>query len=218
MTNLLTAPSARTTVKRIPDRARYDRDAVASILDAAPICHLGFVVDGHPFVVPTIAARVDDTVFVHGSPASRVLRAGVRGIDVCLTVSVIDALVVARSAFHHSMNYRSVMVLGTAEVVTSIDEKRRALQAITNHVVPGRWEETRQPTEKELRGTSVLALSLDEASAKIRTGQPIDDPEDYALPVWAGIVPLATVAGTPIPDPQLAPGIEMPPSVTALLR
>jgi nitroimidazol reductase NimA-like FMN-containing flavoprotein (pyridoxamine 5'-phosphate oxidase superfamily) len=176
------------------------------------------VVDGHPFVVPTIAARVDDTVFVHGSPASRVLRGGVRGIDVCLTVSVIDALVVARSAFHHSMNYRSAMVLGTAQVVTGIDEKRRALQAITNHVVPGRWEETRQPTEKELRGTSVLALSLDEASAKIRTGQPIDDPEDYALPVWAGIVPLAIVAGTPIPDPQLPPGIEVPPSVSALLR
>jgi nitroimidazol reductase NimA-like FMN-containing flavoprotein (pyridoxamine 5'-phosphate oxidase superfamily) len=216
-TPTVTPPSERTTVKRLPDRGRYDHDTVASILDASLVCHLGFVVDGQPFVVPTIAARVEQTVYVHGSPASRVLRGGRAGIDVCLTVSLIDGLVVARSAFHHSLNYRSVMVVGTARVVVDADEKRRAVEAITNHVVPGRWSEARQPTDKELKATSVLALSLAEASAKMRTGQAVDEPDDLDLAIWAGVVPLETTTARPVADPALRSGIPVPPSVEALV-
>jgi nitroimidazol reductase NimA-like FMN-containing flavoprotein (pyridoxamine 5'-phosphate oxidase superfamily) len=207
------APTTRTTVKRLPDRGRYDRETVAAILDSSLICHLGFVADGQPVVIPTIQARRGDTVYVHGSPASRMLRTMKQGLDVCLTVTLVDGLVVGRSAFHHSLNYRSVVVFGRARLVDDVDEKLAALAAITEHVLPGRWDEARRPNDKELRATHVLALSIAEASAKVRTGPPLDEPEDYELPIWAGVVPLATVAGAPIADPQLSAGIPVPPSV-----
>lgn len=214
--NTTAPPSPRTTVKRLPERGHYDGDTLAAIIDASLICHLGFVIDEQPFVVPTICARIDEAVYVHGSPASRALRQGAKGLDVCLTVSLIDGLVIARSAFHHSMNYRSAMVIGHARRVDDVDEKRKALEAITNHIVPGRWEEARQPSDKELRGTSVLRLSLSEASAKVRTGGPVDDDEDMDLPIWAGVVPLTSTFGAPIPDAVLATGIPVPASVAAL--
>jgi nitroimidazol reductase NimA-like FMN-containing flavoprotein (pyridoxamine 5'-phosphate oxidase superfamily) len=210
------APTERTTLKRLPDRGRHDLDTIGEILDHALICHLGFVVDGQPFVIPTICARLGDTVYVHGSPASRMLRTLKQGVDVCLTVSVIDGLVVARSSFHHSLNYRSVVVLGRARPVEDPAEKRRAVEAITNHVLPGRYAEAREPNDKELRGTSVLALPLDEASAKVRTGPPGDEPDDYALPIWAGLVPITTTYGAPVADPPLPDGIEVPASVARL--
>ena len=212
-----TAPSARTTVKRLPARGRYERDEVAAILDASLVCHLGFVAEGHPVVIPTIQGRIDDTAYVHGSPASRMLRTLRSGIDVCLTVTLVDGIVVGRSAFHHSLNYRSAVVFGTARLVEEADEKLAALEAITNHALPGRWEEARRPNDKELRKTHVLALPIDEASAKVRTGPPVDEPEDYALPIWAGEVPLHTATALPVADPELGTGIPVPPSVLRLL-
>jgi nitroimidazol reductase NimA-like FMN-containing flavoprotein (pyridoxamine 5'-phosphate oxidase superfamily) len=165
------------------------------------VCHVGFVLDGQPYVIPTGYVRVEDRLYIHGSAASRMLRSLADGIDVCVTVTLLDGFVLARSAFHHSMNYRSVVVLGRARPVTEAEEKVGALRAFTNHVVPGRWEEVRQPTEQELKATSVLALPLAEVSAKVRSGGPIDDEADYALPVWAGVVPVSTQRGTPVPDP-----------------
>ncbi|MGH9246652.1 MAG: pyridoxamine 5'-phosphate oxidase family protein [Acidimicrobiales bacterium] len=212
----MTRPSSRTTVRRLPERAEYDRHAIGAILDAALVCHLGFVSDGQPFVIPTIHGRAGDTLYVHGSPASRMLRTMKSGIDVCLTATVVDGLVLARSAFHHSMNYRSVVVLGRATEVRELEAKRRALRVVVEHVVPGRWDEVRQPSDKDLRATTVLALPIEEASAKIRTGPPGDEEEDYALPVWAGVVPLRTVHRPPIADPRLAPGVPIPASVHAL--
>ncbi|MBV9267141.1 MAG: pyridoxamine 5'-phosphate oxidase family protein [Acidobacteriaceae bacterium] len=197
----------RTQVKRLPKRAVYDREQINRILDQGVVCHVAFVVDGQPFAIPTGYARGEDTLYIHGSAASRVMRLGSDGIDVCVTVTLIDGFVLARSAFHHSMNYRSVMVLGKARLVTDTDEKRHALHLFTNHIVPGRWEETRQPTEQELKATSVLALAIEEASAKVRTGGPIDDEEDYALPVWAGVVPLKAVYGNPVDDGRVLDGV-----------
>lgn len=203
-------------MQRLPERGHYDRATIAAILDAAPICHLGFTVDDQPWVIPTICARVDDVVYVHGSPASRMLRTLKRGVNVCLTASVIDGLVIARSAFHHSLNYRSVVVVGQAQLVGDLATKRLAAEAITNHIVPGRYDEARPPTDKELRATSILALGLDEASAKIRNGPPADDDDDYDLPIWAGVLPVRTTYGEPVPDARLTPGIEPPPSLTRL--
>src|SRR5882724_1627732 len=188
-------PTARTQVRRIPNRGAYDRAQVWSILDEGRVCHVGFAVDGQPYVIPTGYARLAYEIFIHGSAASRMLRELGEGIEVCVTVTLIDGLVLARSAFHHSMNYRSVVILGHARVVSDPVEKMMALCCFTNHVVPGRWEKVRPPTDQELKGTSVLALKLDEVSAKIRTGGPVDDPEDRDLPVWAGVLPLVTHFG-----------------------
>jgi uncharacterized protein len=201
------APTARTQVKRLPKRAAYDKAQVYSILDEGRVCHVGFVVEGQPYVIPTGYARVDDRLYFHGSAASRMLRCLDEGVLVCVTVTLVDGLVLARSAFHHSVNYRSVMVLGQARLVTDPADKLRALRSFTNHLVPGRWEEVRPPNEQELKATSVLALPLAEVSAKIRTGPPIDDEEDYALPVWAGVVPLCAEWGEPQPDARLIPGV-----------
>jgi nitroimidazol reductase NimA-like FMN-containing flavoprotein (pyridoxamine 5'-phosphate oxidase superfamily) len=209
------APTARTRVRRAPKRAVYDRAAIEAILDEALYCHLGFVHDEQPYVIPTLHARVDDVVYVHGSAASRAVRALGRGIPACLTVTLADGVVLARSAFHHSLNYRSAVVLGTMETVTGHEERLRALEAFTEQLVPGRWAEVREPSAQELKGTSVLRMALDEASAKVRTGPPVDDDEDLALAVWAGVVPLRTVAGEPEPDPQLRPDAEPPEHVAA---
>jgi uncharacterized protein len=203
-------PSPRVRVRRLPKRAAYDRATIDPILDEALVCHLGFVVNGQPFVIPTLHARVGDRLYVHGSSASRMLGTLARGAPACVTVTLIDGLVLARSAFHHSINYRSVVLLGTATPVVDPDEKIEALQAVTNHIVPGRWDDVRPPTAQELKATSVLCLPLDEVSAKVRTGPPVDDDEDYALDVWAGVVPLALKAGAPVTDPLLKDGIRVP--------
>ncbi|HEX6739974.1 MAG TPA: pyridoxamine 5'-phosphate oxidase family protein [Vicinamibacteria bacterium] len=211
-------PTPRTTLKRLPDRGSFDRGVIEGILDEALICHLGFVAEGQPYVIPTIHARVGEQVYVHGSAASRMLRSLSQGLPACLTVTLLDGLVLARSAFHHSMNYRSVVVLGTAQAVTEPDEKRAALDAIVEHVAPGRLAEVRPPNENELRATLVLRLPVSEASAKIRSGPPKDDEEDYALDCWAGVLPLRLVPGEPVADPLLPSGIGLPPSVVSYAR
>lgn len=205
-----TAPTARTKVRRSPQRGQYDHATIYSILDEGLVCQVAFVVEGKPVVIPTAYGRVDDQLYIHGSPASRMLKSLQRGIDVCVTVTLLDGLVLARSAFHHSMNYRSVVVFGEAELVSDPVDKAAALKAFTEHVVPGRWEALRPMTETEVRGTTVLALPLAEASAKIRTGPPIDDEADYDLPIWAGVLPLGVQAGAAIADPKLGDGIEQP--------
>lgn len=201
----------RTTLKRLPKRGVYDRDIVYGILDEGFICHVGFAVDGRPFVIPTGYARVDDQLYIHGSQVSRMLRTLSEGVAVCVTVTLVDGLVLARSAFHHSMNYRSVVIFGRAAVVEQREAKLAALLAFSEHVIPGRWDEVRVPYEQELKATTVLSVSLIEASAKVRSGPPLDDEEDYALNVWAGVIPLKVVAGEPISDPRLPEGIEPPP-------
>jgi nitroimidazol reductase NimA-like FMN-containing flavoprotein (pyridoxamine 5'-phosphate oxidase superfamily) len=192
----------RTTLKRLPQRGSYDREVIDQILDEGFICHVGFAMEGRPFVIPTGYARVGDRLIIHGSQASRMLRTLGQGIDVCVTVTLLDGLVLARSAFNHSMNYRSVVVFGNARVVDDPEAKLEALRALSEHMVPGRWDDVREPSERELQLTTVLAVPLTEASAKVRTGPPLDEEEDYELPVWAGVVPLRLVAGTPINDPR----------------
>jgi nitroimidazol reductase NimA-like FMN-containing flavoprotein (pyridoxamine 5'-phosphate oxidase superfamily) len=201
----------RTTLKRLPKRGVYDRELVYAILDEGFICHVGFVVDAKPVVIPTGYARVDDQLYIHGSQASRMLRTLKTGIDVCVTVTLIDGLVLARSAFHHSMNYRSVVVFGNATAIDEADAKLAALRALSEHMIPGRWGEVREPNEQELKATTVLALPLEEVSAKVRTGPPLDDEEDYALKVWAGVLPLKLAAEEPVKDPALPTGIEPAP-------
>jgi len=202
--------TSRTNLKRLPKRGHFDRDTVYAILDEGFICHIGFVVDGQPFVIPTGYARVDDNLFVHGSQASRMLRTLANGIDACVTVTLVDGLVLARSAFHHSINYRSVVVFGRATLVEDRKEKDSALFAFSEQVIRGRWNDVREPTESELKQTTVLRLPLTEASAKVRTGPPIDDEEDYSMSTWAGVIPLRLVAGEPIADPRLPPGTDVP--------
>ena len=214
----MTTQTKRTTVKRLPKRGHYDRETINAILDEGFICHVGFVVDGQPYVIPTGYARVGDDLYIHGSSASRMLRNLSQGVRVCVTVTLIDGLVLARSAFHHSINYRSVVVLGTAELVTEDDEKNKAVEAITEHIVPGRWAEVRWPTELELKATSVLKLAIDEASAKIRTGDPVDDEEDYAMNVRAGVLPLSLATGAPVADSRLDPSIQAPAHITDYKR
>lgn len=203
-------PTARTRVVREPHRAVYDRAAAYKILDEGFICHVGFVVDGQPFVIPTGYGRAGDNLYLHGSVASRMLRALDQGVAVCVTVTLLDGLVLARSIFNQSMNYRSVVVLGTAFAVREPQEKLEALRRLSEHILPGRWAEVRQPSEKELKATLVMRLPLTEFSAKVREGPPIDDEEDYAFPTWAGVIPLSLVAGEPIPDPKLEPSREGP--------
>lgn len=213
------SPSPRTRVRRHPERGLYDRDTIDAVLDAALVAHLGFVSDGQPFVIPTLHARVGNRVYVHGSAASRTLRALAGGIPACLTVTLLDGIVLARSVFEHSMNYRSVVVVGTATPVDDEADKLRALEAFTEKLLPGRWAEARTPTRKELKATSVLRLPLDEASAKIRDGGPSDgDSPDAALDVWAGHLPLVTRALAPVPDPALRPGIPVPPGLDPYRR
>ena len=204
------SPSPAVKVKRLPKRGAYDRATIDAILDEALVCHLGFVHEGRPFVIPTLHARRGDEVLVHGSAASRMLRTLEAGAEVCLTATRIDGLVLARSAFHHSVNYRSVVVLGRARMLQDRDEKAAALEAFTERLVPGRWEHIRWPSAKELKATKVFSLPLDEASAKLRGGPPGDDDEDYAMDTWAGVVPLTVTPGAPEPDPLLRDGIPLP--------
>ncbi|MFK8182962.1 MAG: pyridoxamine 5'-phosphate oxidase family protein [Phormidesmis sp.] len=208
----------KTKVKRAPKRGHYDFETVARILDEGLVCHVGFVVDNQPFVIPTAYGRLDNKIYIHGASASRMMKALDAGIDVCLTVTLLDGLVLARSAYHHSMNYRSVVLLGKAEQVSDPDEKRMALKAFTEHVMKGRWNDVRSPNEAELASTVVLSLPITEASAKIRTGPPIDDSADYDLPVWAGVLPLHQQPGLPITDPQLSVEVEIPDNVSAYSR
>jgi hypothetical protein len=196
-------PTPRSQVRRVRKRGTYDRETVYQILDEAKVCHVGFAIDGQPFVIPTAYGRVEDRLYIHGSPASRMLRTLKEGVDVCVTVTLLDGLVLARSAFHHSMNYRSVVILGRASVIDDRAAKLEALRAFTEHIVPGRWDTLRQPSPQELAATMVLSLPLVEVSAKVRTGPPVDDEADYDLPVWAGVIPLQVVEGEPIPDPHL---------------
>jgi nitroimidazol reductase NimA-like FMN-containing flavoprotein (pyridoxamine 5'-phosphate oxidase superfamily) len=203
-------PSARTRLVREADRAVYDRAAAYKILDEGFICHVGFVVDGQPFVIPTGYGRVGDNLYIHGSAASRMLRRVDEGIAVCVTVTLLDGLVLARSIFNHSMNYRSVVILGTAVGVNDAKEKFEALRLLSEHILPGRWVESRPPNEKELKATLVMRLPIQEFSAKVRQGPPVDDETDYAFPTWAGVIPLEMVAGKPVNDPRLDPARELP--------
>jgi hypothetical protein len=205
-----TPPTPRTRVVREPQRAVYDRNAVNRILDEGFICHVGFAVDGQPFVIPTSYGRHEDVLYIHGSAASRMLRNVSGGIPMCVTVTLLDGLVLARSIFNHSMNYRSVVVLGTGSAIEDREEKLIALRLLSEHIIPGRWNEARQPNEKELKATTILRVPIQEFSAKVREGPVIDDEEDYAFPVWAGVLPLNLVTGDAINDSRLAEGIELP--------
>jgi hypothetical protein len=207
----------RNQVRRMPPRGHYDKETIYDVLDAGFLCHIGFIANGQPFVVPTLYARDGDNVFLHGSAASRMLRNLADGIPACLTVTHVDGLVLARSAFNHSVNYRSAMIFGTASEIFG-QEKERALFMISEHVLRGRWAEVRPPAEKELNATSVLRMIIESASAKIRTGPPVDDDDDYALPIWAGTVPIHHVYGRPEPDPRLGEGIETPTSIRTFIQ
>lgn len=203
-------PTPRTTLKRLPRRGTYEREVVNNILDEGLICHVGFVHDNHPVVIPTAYGRAGERLYLHGSKASRMMNVLRGGTEVCVTVTLLDGLVLARSAFHHSMNYRSVVIFGKVTAVDDPVEKTEALRRFTEQIIKGRWSEVRPPSNAELGGTAVLSLPLEEASAKVRTGPPLDDEEDYQLPVWAGVLQLRTVAGELLPDPRLQKGIEPP--------
>jgi nitroimidazol reductase NimA-like FMN-containing flavoprotein (pyridoxamine 5'-phosphate oxidase superfamily) len=203
-------PTPRTRLVREADRAVYDREAVYRILDEAFLCHVGFAVDGQPFVIPTSFGRKEASLYIHGSAASRMLRQLKESVPVCVTVTLLDGLVLARSVFNHSMNYRSVVILGKATLVDDPTEKLEALRLLSEHILPGRWDDARQPNERELKATSVLRLPIEEFSAKVRTGPPIDDEEDYSFPTWAGVIPLEMTVGEPIDDPRLDPKIGVP--------
>jgi len=204
-------PTPRTRLVREADRAVYDRETVYRILDEGFLCHVGFVADGQPFVIPTSYGRKEASLYIHGSAASRMLRQMKDGVSVCVTVTLLEGLVLARSIFNHSMNYRSVMVLGKATLVDDPQEKLEALRLLSEHILSGRWADARQPNERELKQTSVLRLPIEEFSAKVRLGPPIDDEEDYSFPTWAGVVPLEITAGPPIDDARLLPGQAAPP-------
>jgi uncharacterized protein len=212
------SPTPRTRVVREAERAVYDREAAYRILDEGFLCHVGFVADGQPFVIPTSYGRKDDFLYIHGSAASRMLRQLKDGIAVCITVTLLDGLVLARSVFNHSMNYRSVVILGTAKLVENAEEKIQALHALSEHILPGRWADARQPNERELKATSVLRVPIEEFSAKVRVGPPIDDEEDYAFPTWAGVIPLAMAVGKAIEDARLSPGTRVPEYVSNYTR
>jgi uncharacterized protein len=203
-------PTERTQVKRRSQRGHYDRETVNRILDEAFLCHVGFIAEGRPVVIPTAYGRDGDRIYLHGAPLNRTLRSMADGLDVCVTVTLIDGLVLARSAFHHSLNYRSVVIFGRAREVKERAAKQRALRVFTDHVIRGRWEQVREPDAQETDATMVVELPLEEVSAKIRSGPPIDDEADMSLPVWAGVLPMAVVTGTPMADPQMAEGVEVP--------
>lgn len=207
-----------TRIRRLPKRGAYDRETIDAILDEGLVCHLGFVHEELPVVIPTLYARAGDVVYVHGSAASRTLRTLGTGVRACLTVTLVDGLVLARSAFHHSVNYRSVVLFGTATPVSDRDEKLGALEAFTEQMVPRRWEDVRWPSAKELRATSVLRMPIEEASAKVRTGPPVDDEDDYALETWAGVLPMRLAAGVPEPDARLPAGVKPPRYVSRYRR
>jgi nitroimidazol reductase NimA-like FMN-containing flavoprotein (pyridoxamine 5'-phosphate oxidase superfamily) len=211
-------PTQRTRVIREPDRAVYSREDVYRILDEGFICHVGFAVDGQPFVIPTSYGRKDDSLYIHGSAASRMLRQLKQTVPVCVTVTLLDGLVLARSVFNHSMNYRSVVVLGEATLVDDPEEKLAALRVLSEHILRGRWDDARRPNERELKATSVLRVPIEEFSAKVRIGPPIDDEEDYAFPTWAGVVPLEMSVGKAIDDPRLENGREVPEYVVGYAR
>jgi nitroimidazol reductase NimA-like FMN-containing flavoprotein (pyridoxamine 5'-phosphate oxidase superfamily) len=213
--DLSLSSTPRTTLHRLRERGRTDRADLYAVLDAGLVCHLGVVIDGAPVVLPTGYGRIGDTLYLHGSSANQALLAAA-GQQACVTVTLLDGLVCARAVFHHSMNYRSAVVLGTAREITDSDERLAALRAVTEQLAPGRWDNSRPPTRKELAATAVLALPLDEASVKVRSGPPSDDPEDYASGIWAGVIPAALVFGQPEPDPDLAAGIEVPGHVRAM--
>ena len=208
----------RTTVKRLPKRADYNLETIHAILDEGFVCHVGFVVEGQPFVIPTGYARVDNHIYIHGSAASRMLRSLATGIDICLTVTIVDGIVLARSAFHHSMNYRSVVVFGKAIPVEEPAEKMEALFALSEHIIPGRWKDVREPNEQEMKATLVLKLHLEEASAKIRTGPPLDDEADYEIPVWSGVLPLKLNPFSPVADDHTSASAAVPDYVTNYKR
>ncbi|HSY90331.1 MAG TPA: pyridoxamine 5'-phosphate oxidase family protein [Candidatus Binatus sp.] len=211
-------PSPRTRVVREPDRAVYDRETVYRILDEGFLCHAGFAVDGQPFVIPTSYGRKDASLYIHGSAASRMLRQFKEGVPVCITVTLLEGLVLARSIFNHSMNYRSVVILGKATLVDDPAVKLSALRILSEHILPGRWDDSRQPNDRELKATSVLHVPIEEFSAKVRQGPAIDDEEDYSFPTWAGVVPLEMFAGKPIDDARLLPGKEVPAYVRGYTR
>ena len=204
-------PTPRTRLVREAERGVYDRETAYRILDEGFLCHVGFVADGQPFVIPTSYGRKDDRLYIHGSAASRMLRQMKEGVPVCVTVTLLDGLVLARSIFNHSMNYRSVVILGKATPVDDPLEKVEALRLLSEHIIPGRWADARQPNERELKATLVMRVPIEEFSAKVRTGPPIDDEDDYSFPTWAGVVPLETVSRPPINDPRLDPQYEAPP-------
>jgi uncharacterized protein len=212
------APSARTEVRRVPERASYDPAVAHAILDEGMVAHVGLATDDGPVVIPMLYGRDGDRLLLHGSPASRLLRGGAKGTEMCVTVTLVDGLVLARSAFHHSMNYRSVVVFGRAVPVDDLDERRRALDVLVEHIVPGRAADARPTDERELRGTLVLALPLEECSVKVRAGDPSDEARDMDLPVWAGVIPLTTVAGTPIAADDLRGSPAVPSYATAYSR
>ena len=203
-------PTPRTRVVREAERAVYDREAAYRILDEGFLCHVGFVTDGQPFVIPTSYGRKDASLYIHGSAASRMLRQMKDGVPICVTVTLLDGLVLARSIFNHSMNYRSVVILGKATLVDDPKEKLEALRLLSEHILPGRWSDSRQPNERELKATSVLRLPIEEFSAKVRQGPVVDDEEDYSFPTWAGVVPLEVKTGEPIDDARLLPGQSVP--------
>ncbi len=205
--------SDRTRIRRLPERGSYDREALDAILDEALICHVAFVDNGDPYVIPTIHARDGDVIYLHGSPASRMLRLMKEGGRVSINVTIVDAIVAARSVFHHSMNYRSAVVFGSPRIVDDDDERLRAMEVITEHVLPGRWSEARHPSKIESKGTLLVAVPIDEFSVKTRSGPPVDDEADYDLPVWAGVIPLSVTSSDPEPDPRLGEGIDLSPSV-----
>ena len=215
---MATAPTARAAVRRHPERGVYERAVIDAILDEALFCHVGLVHDGQPFVIPTIHARAGDLLYLHGSPASRMLRELARGIEVCVTATLLDGIVLARSVYNHSLNYRSALILGRARLVEERDEKLAALAGIVEHIVPGRSADARTPNDRELAGTAVLALPIDEASAKVRAGPPKDFDADLALPIWAGVIPLRVVGGAPETEERVPPGVAMPPYAASYRR
>ena len=210
--------SDRNRVRRLPARASYDAETIYPIIDEALICHVGFVADGQPFVIPPIHARMGDTIVLHGAKASRLLKHAATGEALCITCTIVDGLVLARSVFHHSMNYRSAVVFGRGRLIEDFDEKYAALEAITEHVLPGRWDDARLPNELEMNATSVVLVEIDEATAKVRSGPPGDDEEDYSLPIWASVLPSQFTFGAPLDDPKLGAGIGVPAYVGAYWR
>jgi nitroimidazol reductase NimA-like FMN-containing flavoprotein (pyridoxamine 5'-phosphate oxidase superfamily) len=206
--------TANTRIRRMPERGHYDRETVYSIVDEALICHAGFVEAGRPFVIPTIHARMGDTLVLHGAKASRLLKHAQAGNELCITITLLDGLVMARSVFHHSMNYRSAVMFGKGRLIESEDERWKAMRALTEHIMPGRWDDARQPNATELSATTMVAVDIEEASAKIRTGPPGDDEEDYALDVWTGVLPIMAHIGQPIDDPRRTHDIALPDYIT----